>query len=202
LKLSNELSLSAKQSGLGDDEAKQIEHRLIDWDDVNGSLNKWTELIADSATDAYVWEVAASNNQMSDRAKRRVKKEFFEAGWIEKIIGGQEKSSCQQCNGQIDGMPKCCPNCGSPDWKNKPRVKACDYCRAKIEGNPKFCPECGKPVITISPVCPKCNKQIDANAKFCPECGEKIGGQPKKCGQCGKLIEGNPKFCPECGSQV
>jgi hypothetical protein len=86
LKLSDKLFQSAKQLGLKDDETKQIEHRLIDWDDVPGSLAPWTEVIADSAADAYCWEVEASNDQMSDRAKRRVKKEFIEVGWIEKII--------------------------------------------------------------------------------------------------------------------
>jgi hypothetical protein len=89
LKLSEELSKSAAQLGLGNDKAKEVEDRLIDYDDEIGSLSRWTEAIANSSSDAYGWEVAAPDRQAPDRSKRRVVKQFFESGWIERLIGDQ-----------------------------------------------------------------------------------------------------------------
>jgi hypothetical protein len=92
LKLSEELLLTARQRGLLDDKIRIIENKLVDWDDLPGSLNHWTEEIPDSVADAYPWEVAEPNDQMPSRSKRRVKKEFFEIGWLNNVIE-QPKSS-------------------------------------------------------------------------------------------------------------
>lgn len=89
LKLSEELSRTAKQRGLRDDERERIDSRLIDWDDLPGSLDQWTEEIADSARDAYGWEVEVLNHKISERAKRRVTKQFFQDGWFDRFIDAQ-----------------------------------------------------------------------------------------------------------------
>ena len=96
LKLSSELSRLALQKGLEENKIQRIEDKLIDWDDLLGSLNSWTEEIPDSASDAYRWEVADPNDQILSRSKRRVKKEFFEDGWIKNLVLGKGGSAAEE----------------------------------------------------------------------------------------------------------
>lgn len=171
LKLSNELSQSARQRGLSEDKVKKIESKLIDWDDLLGSLNNWTEEILDSSADAYVWEVAEANDQMPSRSKRRVKKEFFEADWIKNYVSGSDvpPNRCSNCGGQVNGNPKFCPHCG-----NALNIGTeCSSCGNTIVGTPKFCPNCGKQQNT-HPKCAGCGSQIEGSQKFCPNCGQSV----------------------------
>jgi len=136
------------------------------WEDFK-ALGIWAVEIEGSETDVYENEVSSLH-----RAKRILKPEFFQAGWLEKQFkgGGDEPSN------------------------------VCSTCGGKIDGNPKFCPHCGNER-NIGNKCTSCYCVIVGNPKFCPECGAKQGGG-LRCGNCGCSIEGSPKFCPECGKAM
>jgi hypothetical protein len=84
--LATELEQMARQRGISGLEAQEVENKLCDWGegwaDVVRSFSRWTETVADSIQDAYPWEIKAADADGSDRLKRRVKKEFFDAGWL------------------------------------------------------------------------------------------------------------------------
>lgn len=84
--LAAELDRMARQRGLGPSEAAEVERKLCDWgegwDDLQRSYGSWTETVPDSTEDAYGWEIKAAEPDGSDRLKRRVRKEFFESGWL------------------------------------------------------------------------------------------------------------------------
>ncbi|MEW6418076.1 MAG: zinc ribbon domain-containing protein [Nitrospirota bacterium] len=170
LKLSDELLQSARQRGLEEKETRRFENKLADWDDLIGSLNPWTEEIPDSALDAYSWEVEEPNDQMPNRSKRRVKKEFFETDWIKNYVyGDTTPNRCSICGERVDGNPKFCPHCGNAlNFGTR-----CSGCGNTIVGNPKFCPNCGKQQ-NAPAKCSGCGQSIEEGQKFCPNCGQSV----------------------------
>jgi len=147
------------------------------WDNL-GPLDLWTDEIEGSETDVYENEVGRSH-----KAKRILKPEFFQTGWLESRLKiGAEKQE-EPIKGSASSKKTSCPSCGE-----------------RVDGNPKFCPHCGNQMKS-GKKCPGCGCAIEGNPKFCPECGVKQGGG-LHCGSCGCAIEGSPKFCPECGKAV
>ena len=91
-KLATELEQIARQRGLSESDGKRVDSNLCDWGESWGDLirsfEKWTEVIPNSAVDAYSWEIRDPDLEGSDRSKRRVKKEFFEEDWLIGVMGG------------------------------------------------------------------------------------------------------------------
>jgi len=96
-KLAAELAGTARDRGLGlgmnradiEQLGRQVERSLAAWGenwlDLTAAFEPWTEIVPDSADDAYEWERKAPEPGGSDRCKRRVRKDFFEAGWLEAL---------------------------------------------------------------------------------------------------------------------
>ncbi|MEI6300406.1 MAG: tubulin-like doman-containing protein [Betaproteobacteria bacterium] len=85
LSLSRELEEQASRKGIGVADLSKITLKLEEWDDPQ-TINRWTEIISDSNQDAYPWEVAEHVDGEPVRLKRRVRKEFFESGWLQKLL--------------------------------------------------------------------------------------------------------------------
>ncbi|HZW12156.1 MAG TPA: tubulin-like doman-containing protein [Noviherbaspirillum sp.] len=96
-RLSQDLLQMARQRGLSDEEEVRVDSRLCDWgegwSDVIKSFDLWTEAIPESAKDGYAWEIKDPEPDASDRSKRRVKKEFFEPGWLAGLIAAPAAST-------------------------------------------------------------------------------------------------------------
>jgi len=146
------------------------------WDNFE-ALDVWTDEIKGSETDVYENEVGRLHS-----AKRILKSEFFQIGWLESKfkIGIENKEVPPRGSGSLS--------------------TSCPSCSAQVNGNPKFCPHCGNQMKT-GKKCSGCGCTIEGNPKFCPECGAKQGGG-LQCSGCGCAIEGNPRFCPECGKAL
>ena len=91
-KLSTELAQMARQRGLNDALERQVDSRLCEWGETWGDLvnsfERWTEVIPSSALDSYDWERDLPDPEGSDRSKRRVKKDFLDAAWVQRAIDG------------------------------------------------------------------------------------------------------------------
>lgn len=90
--LSRELEEQANRKGIHDEDKKKLSRLLDDWEDPR-LLDKWTEIIGDSNLDAYPWEVADPGEGEPAHLKRRVKKEFFDAGWLQTLTVGSIQSA-------------------------------------------------------------------------------------------------------------
>lgn len=98
-KLSKELTNRAYTQGLAEGKDRQglaaMEQRVSqgiatwgeNWMDLTTSFEQWTEVIPNSDEDAYEWERRDPEPGASDRCKRRLRKEFFNEGWLENLVG-------------------------------------------------------------------------------------------------------------------
>ena len=67
-------------------------------------LEAWTQIIENSDSDAYSWEVKEPDEDRP-RLKRMVVKQFFQAGWLEQLLQGQEQSEETAEGGSLPPPP-------------------------------------------------------------------------------------------------
>jgi len=133
-------------------------------------LPDWTQEIPGSISDVDASDVDLDKA----KPKRRVRKEFFQMGWLEGKVGDGEGWACLQCNYKNLSSVKFCSNCGSSSPVNGPgKAGACPYCSFANPVGYKFCSNCGKPPASGS-ICPKCSVAVPAGGKFCTSCGQAL----------------------------
>ena len=86
--------------------------------------------------------------------------------------GGQDVSTCPECQNTIPGDAKFCPACGHQLLV----FTQCNRCSKNLTPNTKFCPRCGQPAEEkpATKFCPNCGNENMSDSMFCNECGEKL----------------------------
>ncbi len=86
--------------------------------------------------------------------------------------GGQDVSTCPECQNTIPGDAKFCPACGHQLLV----FTQCNRCSKNLTPNTKFCPRCGHPAEEkpATKFCPNCGNENMSDSMFCNECGEKL----------------------------
>lgn len=118
--LADDFAKLAHDKDLSESDSRGVESELCNsgenWEDLRQSFDKWTEVIPDSARDGFVGEVREPDPDGSDRSKRRVKKEFFDAAWLKALLrqadDGDKPVVCAGCGMQLLTGEHFCSYCG------------------------------------------------------------------------------------------
>lgn len=118
--LADDFAKLAHDKDLSESDSRGVEGGLCNsgenWEELRQSFDKWTEVIPDSARDGFVGEVREPDPDGSDRSKRRVKKEFFDAAWLKALLrqadDGDKPVVCAGCGMQLLTGGHFCSYCG------------------------------------------------------------------------------------------